>query len=77
MSEALGFTLVMVAGLTGGVLVLLSLTLIVRYSFDEHHLRVKLFGIFCIHSILSNEGRAGRSVVEGILSRITLGRKVA
>ncbi len=51
MSEALGFMLVMVSGLTGGALVMLSLTLLVRYLFDEYHLRVNLFGIFCIRSI--------------------------
>ena len=51
MSEALGFTIIMVASLTGMFLVLLSFTLLVRYSFDEYYLRVKLFGIFCIRSI--------------------------
>jgi hypothetical protein len=62
MFEALGFTRVMVVGLTGTVLVLLSLTLIVRYSFDEHHLHVKLFGIFCIRSILYCQMRDVRVV---------------
>jgi len=62
MSEALGFTLVMVSGLTGGVLVLLSLMLILRYSLDEHHLRVKLFGMFCIRSIPYHRMREVRVV---------------
>jgi hypothetical protein len=50
-AETLGFTIVIVVGLIGTVLVLLSFTLMLRYSFGEHHLQVKLFGIFCIRSI--------------------------
>lgn len=62
MSEALGFTIIMVASLTGMFLVLLSFTLLVRYSFDEYHLRVKLFGMFCIRSIPYRQMREVRVV---------------
>jgi hypothetical protein len=62
MSEALGFTIIMVASLTGMFLVLLSFTLLVRYSFEEHHLRVKLFSMFCIRSIPFRQLREVRVV---------------
>ena len=51
MSETLVFTILIVVGLTSTFLVLLSFTLLLRYSLDEHHLQVKLFGIFRIRSI--------------------------
>lgn len=75
MSEALGFTIIMVASLTGMFLVLLSFTLLVRTRpLAGEALRYVLHPF---HSVSSNEGSAGRSVVEGVLARDTLGRKVA
>jgi len=62
MSEAFGLTIIMVASLTGMALVLLSFRLLVRYSFNDHHLRVKLFGMFCIRSIPYREMREVRVI---------------
>jgi hypothetical protein len=49
--ETLASAIVLAAGLTRAVFVFLSFTLLLRYSFDEHHLRVKLLGILSIRSI--------------------------
>src|SRR5262249_40628568 len=41
--------------LLSAVLCMLLFALIIRYSLDEQHLRVKLFGVFCMSSIRFQE----------------------
>ena len=48
---AWGIAIVTVGVLLSTVLWMLLFALIIRYSLDEQHFRVKLFGIFCISSI--------------------------
>jgi hypothetical protein len=46
-----GFVIVTVGTLLSAVLWMLLFALIFRYSLDDRHLRMKLFGIFCIASV--------------------------
>lgn len=46
-----GFAIMIFATLLSAVFWMLLFALIIRYSLDEQHLRVKLFGVFCISSI--------------------------
>jgi len=62
LSEALAFTIIMMASLAGMALVLSSFTFIIRYSIEEHHLRVMLFGLFSIRSIPYRQMREVRVI---------------
>ena len=55
LAPILGYAIVIFGVSLSAVFYMLLYALIIRYSLDEQHLRVKLFGMFCISSIQYHE----------------------
>lgn len=55
LAPILGYAIIIFGLILSAVFWMLLFALIIRYSLDEQHLRVKLFGVFCISSIPYHE----------------------